>query len=469
MAAQARRLQGLAETIAFLLMPITMVLGYVYFSTPVAIRLRIFDMASDYLAGCVAAIVFLGVTLLWPVPAAHRRALLLLWVIRVGFVLGMMLVYDVLYAGDAGMYFITGKALSRPLDTIVYGTGTENIRAIVGLLSTITDSYNAMKVVFSYFGLISVYLFYRAATLYLGRERLDLLYILGLFPSFLLWTSILGKDPIVCLGIALYCYGVVAMIVRKRMSMITLVVAGLAIAAFVRIWLGFIFMTPLVAVYVLTGRLSIASKIGFILVTIPAFLFAIQGFSDQFNLETTDDLVQRTDTISGGWARGGSAQVIEGGFSSVQSMVAFMPIGAFTALFRPLPLEVQNAFGTLAGVENGIVLALLVYGFMRCGIGWIRQPVLLWVVLVLLVWAAIYGFASYQNLGTAFRFRAQVAPILLSLALYLAYEHPAKIGRGLRSAWSTHPPGGDAPATAELGDSEPPQPAASSDSESRAR
>lgn len=144
MAAQARRLQGFVEVLAWICVPVTMMLGYVYFSTPVAIQLRIFDMASDYLAGGIAAIVLLAVTLFWPVPPAHRRAILLLWVIRVGFALGLMLAYDVLYARDARMYFITGRALSQPLDSIEFGGGTQNIRAIVGLLSTVTESYNAL-------------------------------------------------------------------------------------------------------------------------------------------------------------------------------------------------------------------------------------------------------------------------------------------------------------------------------------
>ena len=457
MAARARNVQTFAEVIAWVLVPISMVLGYIYFSTPVAIRLRIFDMGSDYLAGIVAAIVLFAVTLFWPIPRSHRRAILLLWIIRAGFALGVMLAYDVLYARDATMYFITGKAVSQPLDTIVYGSGTQNVRAIIGLLSSITDSYNALKIIFSYLGLISVYVFYRAAALFLGRDRLELLYILGLFPSYLLWTSILGKDPIVCLGIAIYCYGVVAMIVRNQMTMIVLVLAGLAIAAFIRVWLGLIFITPLVAVYVLTGRLSIVSKFGFLLVAVPAFLFAIQGFSNKFNVETTEDLVRRTDAISSGWAHGGTAQKIEGGFSSVESMVTFMPVGSFAALFRPLPLEVPNTFGTLAGIENAIVLTLFIYGLIRCGFGWVRQPILLWTVLVLMVWSAIYGFASYQNLGTAFRFRAQVAPLLLMLALYLAYVHPVRTERGSWLAWPKRMLGADAPADVETGgDAKPP-------------
>ena len=113
-------------------------------------------------------------------------------------------------------------------------------------------------------------------------------------------------------------------------------------------------------------------------------------------------------------------------------MIAFLPIGAFTALFRPLPLEVRNAFGLLAGLENAYMLGLFVVGMTRRGFGWFRQPVLLWALTTLLVWGAVYGFVSYQNLGSAFRFRVQVAPILLLLGLYLTYAHRLEPPRFLR-------------------------------------
>ena len=105
----------------------------------------------------------------------------------------------------------------------------------------------------------------------------------------------------------------------------------------------------------------------------------------------------------------------------MSSMITFMPIGAFTALFRPLPFEIMNPFGILAGLENAFILTLLVIGLMRCGFGWMRQPILLWAATTLLIWGAVYGFASYQNLGTAFRFKVQVVPILLLLGLFLKY------------------------------------------------
>ena len=429
--------------------PVIMIVGFSMFGSFAAARFRIYDMTTDYAAGVIAALVLLALIYFWPEPAAHRRALFLLWLMRIGVTLGAMLPYEALYGLDANWYYVSGKALNDPVALLEFGQGTQNIRALVGLLSNITESYSAQKVIFSYVGLIAVYIFYRAATLCLGQDKIVMLYALGLLPSLLFWSSILGKDPIVLLGIAIYCYGVAGLIVRQKISMLFYVALGLFIASYIRIWLGVIFVTPLIITYVMSGRFSVLTKLIFLLIGIPGFLLALQGFSEQFSLETAQDLVATTDRISGAWAHGGSAQQIEGGFTSIPSMIVFMPIGGFTALFRPLPFEVLNPFGLLAGLENAYILGLFVVGLMRRGFGLFRQPILLWALTTLLVWGAAYGFVSYQNLGSAFRFRMQVVPILLLLGLYLTYAHRLEPQRYLRpgspraATDETQPPAAD--------------------------
>jgi len=428
---------------ALVVTPILMLAGFTMFGTFAAAQFRIYDLTTDYAAGVIAALVLLALIYFWPVPAAHRRALFFLWLLRLGVTLGVMLPYEAHYGLDASMYYLSGMALNDPVALLEFGAGTQNIRALVGLLSNITESYSAQKVIFSYVGLIAVYIFYRAATICLGQDKIVILYALGLLPSLLFWSSILGKDPIVLLGIAIYCYGVAGLIVRQKMSMLAYVVIGLLIASFIRIWLGVIFATPLIVTYVMSGRSSALTKLIFLLIAIPGFLLTLQGFSENFSLETAQDLVIRTDQISGAWAHGGSAQQIEGGFTSIPSMIAFMPIGAFTALFRPLPLEVLNPFGLLAGLENIYILGLFVVGLMRYGLGCFRQPILLWALVTLLVWGSAYGFASYQNLGSAFRFRVQVAPILLLLGLYFTYMRHLTPQRYLQPG-SPHAPADEA-------------------------
>lgn len=420
------RFQMLTVFAALGVTPLLMFAGYNAFGTYAAGKIGLPSYAADYGEGVIAALLLLTLIMLWPVPAGHRRVLALLWLVRTGMTLGVMIAYEGLYGGDMVRYYHQGLALSDPLSFFEFGDGTRNITALFGVMSEASTSYNAIKVVFSYIGLIAVYVAYRAATICLGHERIALLYILGLFPSLLLWSSFPGKDPVVLLGIALFGYGAVSIIVRRRWSMLIWVVLGLALAASIRVWLGIIFVTPLIFTYVIASRTPVTAKVAFLIVAAPGLLLALQGFVGQFRIESAEDLVQTTDVLSSAWARGGSGQQIAGGFDSLASMLAFMPLGAFTALFRPLPFEVTSPFGLIAGFENALILLLLLRGLMRRGIGWLSQPVLLWAAATLLAWAAVYGFVAYQNLGTAFRWRSQMTPILLLLILYLNYAHYLK-------------------------------------------
>src|SRR5256884_8364260 len=85
-------------------------------------------------------------------------------------------------------------------------------------------------------GLLAVYLFYRAAQLYMGRADRRVLYVLAFVPSSLFWSSILGKDPIVLLGVALYTYGFVAWYRARRLRYVAVLLFGVLLAAAMRLW-----------------------------------------------------------------------------------------------------------------------------------------------------------------------------------------------------------------------------------------
>ncbi|MGF1502265.1 MAG: hypothetical protein ACFBSD_10655 [Paracoccaceae bacterium] len=401
--------------------PVAIFACYYLFADDAARRFYILDMQADYISGVIAAIVFLALTQAPLIPREHRIILSLLWIMRAGVTLGFSLFYEARYRLDAVWYFNTGVFESGHWAYVNFGDGTYLMYALVGELSTISESYTYLKVCFSFVGLAAVYLFYLACRTALGREDMRILLALGMFPSLMFWTSILGKDPVTSFGIAVFSLGVVGFIRSRRFDWLWLVAAGLLIASAVRLWLAPIFIAPLAMTALLTSRTSVTFRATTAAIGVPAFLWAAGLFAERFEIDTARDLVQTTDTLSRAWATGGSGQQIQS-FDSLGAMVAFLPWGAFTALFRPLPGEVNNIFGVLAGVENALLLGLVLFGLCRFGVRkTLRDPVVLWAVLTLLAWAAIYGFVSSQNLGTAFRFRAQVTPILLPLALYLAF------------------------------------------------
>jgi hypothetical protein len=49
----------------------------------------------------------------------------------------------------------------------------------------------------------------------------------------------------------------------------------------------------------------------------------------------------------------------------------------------------------------------------------LREPLVLWALLTLIIWAMVYAVDSFQNLGTASRHRLEITPFMLGLILYL--------------------------------------------------
>lgn len=379
------------------------------------------DLTTDYLFGVLWAVV-LGLSIfVWPVNNSDRRNLIIAWAARCLVTLVFMLFYEYYYDLDSfGYFYNSTHSVPWEWTGLSLGAGTANLWRLAWLHSQVLPySYHLMKVSFSMAGFVATYIFYKAAIRFLNREDTRIFFALSLFPSILFWSSTLGKDPVVLLGISIYVYGVAAWYKTNNLRHIFVILIGIWAAMTMRIWLGPILLAPL-AVFVLTRMRSWIPRLFFISIIAGAFLFAAGRFQEQFNIETSQDLVSSIDmrAHSTGW-EGGSGQQTGAGFSSIGQLLAFIPIGAFTALFRPLPGEVQNPFGWLAGMENLLLLCLLIQALKRAPMSELRDPRIMWALVLILTWSSIYGFISYQNLGAAVRFRLQILPVMLGTLLYL--------------------------------------------------
>jgi hypothetical protein len=382
------------------------------------------EIEADYLEGLLWALVLGASILIWPAPARDKRPLLILWGAKCLVALGFMLLYEWNYGLDAYMYFDLSRTATSPLGEMGWGRGTENLIGLTWLHSSVLPpSYHAMKLSFAMVGLISIYLTYRAAVRFRGREDVRLLYALGLFPSILFWSSILGKDPVQLLGISLYVYGVIGLRRSRHWWVYLLPIsAGIALSAYIRLWSAPILLIPL-AVFIFYGLRGITARLAFLVLTAFALKAAVDSFSEQFGLETMLDVYSRVDALSQGWEGGsGQAQIVQ--FTGLGSLLRFAPIGAFTALFRPLPGEVLNPFGIVAGLEGFFLLSLAALACMRVRRSHFREPLVTWAIVLVITWATMYGFVSYYNLGAAVRFKLQILPILLLLLLYLSRREP---------------------------------------------
>lgn len=383
--------------------------------------LRRDDVISDYLVGLIWTIV-LGISIFfWPVPPQHRQALLWLWLVRAMVVLGVMLLFEYYYKGlDAVVHFEHAVGQQQ----LAWGdTGTQRIRTLVWLHNQVFPAtYHAVKASASLVGLVAIYLFYRAGMLFVQRDDIRLLYMLGLFPSILFWSSLLGKDPVVLFGIALYAYGVVGQYRNRKWYHFAFIAGGIFIAAFIRPWMGFVLTAPLAFLF-FTRVKPLGFQIIFAGFFVVIALTTFNTFTETFQLESTADFLEQVSTLQGNVARrqGGSTTNTTLDLTSMQGALVFLPIGIVTALFRPIPGEVLNLFGLLAGLENALLLVLAFLAIKRSHWSDIWNPIILWMIAVVLLWATFYAFVTF-NMGMIVRYKLQILPILVCLLIYLVHK-----------------------------------------------
>jgi hypothetical protein len=375
------------------------------------------------MAGVVWAVVLALVLTVLPLPSGDRKPLLVLWGAKCFVTLGFMLVYEYSYGLDAYMYFTESLRPGKPQGDESLGGGTEVIAVLAWYHNWfLPDSYHTLKVSCSLVGLAAVYLSYRAAVLYRPTTGTSLLYFLGLFPSVLFWSSVLGKDPIVLLGISLYGFGVVGWSQRRRALYFIPLLAGVWVAATIRLWLGPILLLPLVVVALREvrgtgGKLAVLGAVGVVVGSM------VSVFRAKLSLYALEDVYRTTEILTDALA--GATPSPEVRFTGIGSMLAFLPQGTFRALFRPLPGEVMNPFGLLAGFENLFLLALVALTAVRITRARLREPMVQWALALIVCWAGVYSFVS-ANMGAAVRFKLQVLPTLLCLLLYLSQKETAR-------------------------------------------
>ncbi len=381
------------------------------------------ELSKDYLTAVLWAAILMLVLLAWPLPSKEKKILLLIWFLKCFVTLFLMLFYEAHY-WDLDAYEYFSSALGKTAPGIGFlGDGTQTVSWLAWAQTRFLPvSYHALKVTWSAVGLAAIFTFYRAASIYLHRPAYGLLCFLGMFPSILFWSSILGKDPLCLFGIALYVYGVIAWYQSAVKKHLFLVVLGLLIVAAIRTWLAPALILPACVLLLRSSHITTKAKVWGS--TLFLLLFAVAFFSleARFAIRHFDEALGEADAISRSWSVGGSAQEMPTHIDSIAGLARFLPIGMFTALFRPLPGDVPGLFGLLAGLENLGLLAVVVAGLLRIRRRDLADAILVWAFLLIVCWASEYAIVSYQNLGSAVRFKLQILPVLLAFALRLLFR-----------------------------------------------
>ncbi len=395
------------------------------------------NVVLDYAKGVGWALA-LGATLfLWPVCLRDKMMLAGMWLVRCAVMLGVMLPYEEHYPGlDSWLYFTGAHAIDSDLFSILL-KGNSNFIVLLGALHLKIgpDSYHAMKVSSGYAGLAAVYLLYRGAAILVHARKRWIFWALGLYPSVLFWSSIMGKDPVVLLGIALHIWGLIQVAyLGKRKHLITAAV-GLALASIVRIWMGPILLVPALILLALKIRHT-----GWRIVTVSAALallaFLAPVTASRLEIDPGADLFASTQSVSKGWDKANSALHPDIPLNSMTDLILFTPQGVFAAYFRPLPGDLPHLLGWIAGLEDLVLLLLSVWALAKMKRQYWRNHFFLWSVALLITWGLAYSLVTYKDLGTAVRFRLQIMPVLLGLVWFLISRpflrstnvgHPARV------------------------------------------
>jgi hypothetical protein len=397
------------------------------------------DVLTDYGAGLAWAAALLLLLLALPLAPVDKRLLAVGWIVKCFVALVFMLPYEEHYFGlDCWSYFRLAHNEGAYLAREALRGGSDTIIGLTGLLIRLgPDSYHATKLTFAMLGLVAVFLFYRAAVRLIGRDRPLAFAALLLYPSVLFWSSILGKDPVVLLGIAIYAWGVVHMAVRRSSRYVVAVLCGIALASAIRIWLGPILLAPCLLVIVSRVR-GLAWRVVALGILLAGIILLGAATLERFALSEASDVLEATRTVTDGWQSANSALDRQWEWNSLQDVLYFLPFGLFDTFFRPLPGDVRNVFGWLAGFENLGLLLASAWAALRFRFSMLREAVFLWGVLLLLSWGSAYSFITYRDLGTAVRFKLQVLPVMLGLIGFLlrapARARPGAVRRPLAEA-----------------------------------
>lgn len=379
---------------------------------------------SKYLMGMFWAGFFLFLIIIAPIQPAVRINLMALWILRCFVTLGFMLFYEYHYVTlDAFFYYQYGRAgMYEQSELFISGTAT--IMTIVHALTSylpLSDSYHALKVIWSVFGFVGSYLFWLSYCHITKTRNLSVLWLLCAFPSLLFWSSILGKDPLVFFGLGLATYGAVLLFDKVERGPLLMFAAGVLAVASIRVWTAtaLLFAMALCVVSINTKKTH-AITIAKVIVWCSLMYFAGK-MANKFEIASQADLFERVNVVSRGWSIGGSQQEVPE-LKTLDQVLRFLPRGMFTALYRPLPGEVNNIFGAVAGLENLALIFVSLLALIWARVKFIADKSVQFCILTIFIWSLLYAFISYQNLGSAVRFKIQILPYMLLVPMIFRHK-----------------------------------------------
>ncbi len=294
--------------------------------------------------------------------------------------------------------------------------------------------------IFAFLAFVSLALFYRAFRVALpdgdNRRYAKLVFF---FPSLIFWTSAIGKDALISLGLGLGALGAARILARTRGGFLLLGL-GLALTALIRPHVALMLFIALAVAYLVSkstkpSPLNPLAKVlgaavlvvgGVVLAKVTAHFLGIQSL----DATSIEHVLNQNALNTGAAAQGQIGQFGSSTAASVSLSPASIPKDFYYVVIRPLPFQAHGVTQLASSLENVFLVALLITSWRRLVSAFMsmrRRPYLLLAALYSLVWIVL--FASIGNLGILARERTSLLPFLLVLLSWPAATRARKTFR----------------------------------------
>lgn len=284
--------------------------------------------------------------------------------------------------------------------------------------------------VFAFLAYLSLVLFYRAFRVALPnadhRRYAKLLFL----PSLLFWTSAIGKDALISLGLGIAALGGAKILSRARGGFVVFAM-GLALTAVIRPHVALMFFGAVGVAYLLSrsrrrSSLSPLTKLlgvvvlvvgGLLLARVTAHFLGVQSL----NVSSVQNRLQTNALNTGTAARSQIGQFGSSGATSVSLSPAAIPKDVYYTLIRPLPNHAHGPAQLATSLESVFLVALFLASWRRLVSAFKamrREAYALAAALYSLMWVVL--FASIGNLGILARERTSLLPLLVVLVSWRA-------------------------------------------------
>ena len=243
-------------------------------------------------------------------------------------------------------------------------------------------------------------------------------FIAALFPSLVLWSSLLIKEATSLLGAQIALVSFVYLRERFRLSLVALFALGLLIIARDRPYeMAFVVLAVAGSfVYAASGRRT-ARNMALVLVVGVVGVFVLQRtFQSPIEVDSDHSVIEQVAQIRAGYAIGTGSAIRHDlvNESSATGLLLWIPIGLAYFFFAPVPFTGGSAISLATSPE--MIAWYLLIPFMLRGLKlcWRYRRRQLTPMFVYALSSSIGWSMLVTNVGTIYRYRAQVlfVPIL---------------------------------------------------------